>query len=155
VQDPRTYYSTDSCPCQVRAYDDDDHFVHGLRTGAQGYLLQDTAHKALFVPIRAATLTESPLPSAGVESCSRAARTAFRPHGDAVPAGTGGAGFPIPACGRQEDHPPRREHRAQGQRARHQQPEQAGRALACQAVAVAVRTASSRWRRWQQILDRG
>jgi len=73
VQDPRTYYSTDSRPCQVRAYDDDDHIVHGLRAGAQGYQLQDAAHEALSVPIRGAALTESPLPSAVVESCSRAA----------------------------------------------------------------------------------
>lgn len=78
MQEPRTYYSTDSCPCQVRAfphvecyrsgkvraYDDDDHIVHGLRDGAHGYQLQDTAHEALFVPIRGAALTESPLPSA-------------------------------------------------------------------------------------------
>jgi hypothetical protein len=30
VQDPRTYYSTDSCPCQVHAYDDGVNFSVGI-----------------------------------------------------------------------------------------------------------------------------
>jgi NarL family two-component system response regulator YdfI len=47
----------------LTTYDDDDYIVRGLRAGARGYLLKDTARNVLFETIRAAARGESLLPS--------------------------------------------------------------------------------------------
>ena len=51
----------------LTTYDDDQYIVRGLRAGARGYLLKDTARSVLFDTIRAAARGESLLSSAVVD----------------------------------------------------------------------------------------
>jgi len=51
----------------LTTYDDDEYIVQGLRAGARGYLLKDTARQALFEAIRAAARGESLLTAAVVD----------------------------------------------------------------------------------------
>ena len=51
----------------LTTYDDDQYIVRGLRAGARGYLLKDTARSVLFETIRAAARGESLLSAAVVD----------------------------------------------------------------------------------------
>jgi NarL family two-component system response regulator YdfI len=51
----------------LTTYDDDQYIVRGLRAGARGYLLKDTARNVLFDTIRAAARGESLLPAEVVD----------------------------------------------------------------------------------------